>query len=99
LLTVREVAEEIGISMGLCHTILMEDIGMHQVSAKFVPRLLTDDLQNLIQRASDSESLLKYVITSDETWMYSCGVEAKQQSSHRKSPASSHPKKAQQVRL
>jgi hypothetical protein len=51
--TVGEVAEEVGISIGSCHTILMEDLGMCRVSAKFVPRLLTDDLQNLLQRAND----------------------------------------------
>jgi hypothetical protein len=75
-------------------TILMEDLGMHRVSAKFVPRLLTDDLQNVLQRANDGESLLKNVITSNETWVYSCDIETKQQSSHRKSRASSHLKKA-----
>jgi ribosomal protein L37E len=40
-LTVQEVAEEVGISIGSCHTILTYDLGMHQVSAEFVPRLLT----------------------------------------------------------
>jgi hypothetical protein len=33
-LTAQEVAEEVGISTGSCHTILMEDSGMHQVSSK-----------------------------------------------------------------
>jgi hypothetical protein len=37
------VAEEVGISIGSCHTALTGDIGMHRASAKFVPRLLTDD--------------------------------------------------------
>jgi hypothetical protein len=37
-------------------------------------------------------------ITSDETWIYSYDVETKQ-SSHWKSPASPHPKKAQQAHL
>jgi transposase len=30
-LTVREVAEEVGISTGSCHTILTEDLRMHRV--------------------------------------------------------------------
>jgi hypothetical protein len=38
------VAEEVGMPIGSCHTILMEDLGMHEVSAQFVPRILTDDL-------------------------------------------------------
>jgi hypothetical protein len=41
-LTAQEVTKEIGISISLCHTVLMEDLGMHQLSSKFVPRLLTD---------------------------------------------------------
>jgi hypothetical protein len=56
-LTVREVAEEVGISTGSCHTILMEDSGMHQVSAKFAPWLSTDDLK--LQRYSICENLLQ----------------------------------------
>jgi hypothetical protein len=38
----RKVAEECDISMGSCHNILTEKLGMHRVAAKFVPRLLTD---------------------------------------------------------
>jgi hypothetical protein len=64
-LTIQEVAEEVGISTGL---------GMHRVSEKRVPRLLTDDQKlqqfsicgNLLQRANDDDNLLKNVITGDE---------------------------------
>ena len=42
-LTVREVADEVGISIGSCHQIFTEKLQMRRVSAKFVPRLLTDD--------------------------------------------------------
>jgi hypothetical protein len=48
-----EVAEEVGISIGLCHTILAEDLEVHGVPAKFVPRLLIDDLQ----RVNDNKNL------------------------------------------
>jgi hypothetical protein len=58
---------------------------MNWIFAKFVPRLLNDDL---LQRANDDENLLKNVITSDETWIYGYEIETKQQSSHWKSPAS-----------
>ena len=36
-LTVREVAEEVGISVGSCHAILTRKPQMHCASAKFVP--------------------------------------------------------------
>ena len=42
-LTVREVADEVGISIGSCHQIFTEKLQMLRVSAKFVPRLLNDD--------------------------------------------------------
>jgi len=41
-LTVREVAEEVGICKSLCHLILTDKLNMHRVAAKFVPHLLTD---------------------------------------------------------
>jgi len=42
-LTVREVADEVGISIGSCHQILTENLQIRRVSAKFVLCLLTGD--------------------------------------------------------
>jgi len=42
-LTVREVADEVGISIVSYHQIFTEKLQMRRVSAQFVPRLLTDD--------------------------------------------------------
>jgi len=42
-LTVREVANEVGVSIGSCHSILTDELGMKRVSAKLVPKLLTED--------------------------------------------------------
>jgi transposase len=42
-LTVREIAEECNIFVVSCHATLTEKLEMHQVAAKFVPRLLTED--------------------------------------------------------
>jgi hypothetical protein len=42
-LTVREVADEVGISIGSCQQILTEKLKMPRVSGKFMPRLLTGD--------------------------------------------------------
>jgi len=55
-LTVREVADEVGISVGSCHEILTEKFQMRRVSAKFVPRLLTDDQEE--NRVEISQELL-----------------------------------------
>ena len=40
-ITVREVAEEVGICKSLCHLILTEKLKMRRVAANSVPRLLT----------------------------------------------------------
>ncbi|GFV39097.1 hypothetical protein TNCV_4339851 [Trichonephila clavipes] len=53
-LTVREIAQECHISVGSCDEIFRKDLNMRQVSAKFVPRLLTEDQQ--FQRLATSLS-------------------------------------------
>jgi len=42
-LIVREVADEVGISIGACHQILTEKLKMRSVSAKFLLRFLNND--------------------------------------------------------
>ncbi|GFW47180.1 protein GVQW3 [Trichonephila clavipes] len=44
-LTVREIAKECPLSIGSCDEILRKNLNMRRVSAKFVPRLLTEDQQ------------------------------------------------------
>jgi hypothetical protein len=46
-LTVREIADEVGISTGSAHSILIEDLHMCRVVAKFVPKLLSQVHQQL----------------------------------------------------
>jgi hypothetical protein len=43
-LTIREVAEEVGIYKRSYHLILADKLQMRRVAAQFVPRLLTDAL-------------------------------------------------------
>ena len=103
-LTVREVSEEVGICKSSCHTILTEKLKMHRVAAKFVPRLLTEELkqnrvtvsQELLDRSNTDENFLKNVITGDETWVYGYDVEIKVQSSQWVGKSSPRPKKARQ---
>jgi len=100
-LTIHDIAEELGIGYGTCQRVLTEELGMHRVAAKFVPRILTADQKQqhinicteLCQLASDDETFLSRVITGDESWIYSYDPETKQQSSQWKSP-SPRPKKA-----
>ena len=105
-LTVREVADEVGISIGSCHQIFTEELQMRRVSAKFVPRLLTNDQkenrveisQELLVNANGNENFLKNIITGDETWVYGCDVGTKTQSSQWMGKGSPRPKKARMIR-
>lgn len=42
-ITIRELIEKLSISYGYMESILTEDLEMTQMSAKFVPRLLSDN--------------------------------------------------------
>ena len=45
--TVRDLAEEVGMSTGSVHSILTDVLAMRRVSAKFVPKLLTMEQKQL----------------------------------------------------
>jgi len=85
---------------------LMEDLNVKLVSAKFVPRLLTEDQKNnclnvcydLREQVGNDPQILSKVVTKDETWCYGYDLETKQTPSQWKTPNSPKPKKAQQVR-
>ena len=82
-LTVRELAEKCGISVGSCHHNLTEELKMHRVAAKFVPRLMTSDQQaHHVQVCQDlldhsRKRILVKDHTSDESWIYGYDVETK----------------------
>ncbi|UYV81262.1 hypothetical protein LAZ67_20000574 [Cordylochernes scorpioides] len=105
-ITVREVAEDLNISIGSCHSIFINDLGMRQVAAKFVPKFLNCDQKQhrmnianeMLDSVRDDLNLLQRVITGDEAWVYGCDVETKAQSSQWKLPHEPRPKKARQVR-
>ncbi|UYV60716.1 hypothetical protein LAZ67_1002020, partial [Cordylochernes scorpioides] len=105
-ITVREVAEDLNISIGSCHSIFINDLGMRRVAAKFVPKLLECDQKQhrmnianeMLDSVRDDPNLLQRVITGDEAWVYGYDVETKAQSSQWKLPHEPRPKKARQVR-
>jgi histone-lysine N-methyltransferase SETMAR len=59
---------------------------MRRISAKFVPRLLSDDqkahrvsvCRELKQQACDYPNFISNIITGDETWVYGYDPETKQ---------------------
>jgi transposase len=105
-LTVREIADEVRISTGSAHSILTEDLHMCRVVAKFLPKLLLQEQQQLrlevmwdmLECANGDPEFLKTVITGDETWVYGYDLEMKVQSLHWKQSLSPRPKKVQLLR-
>ncbi|UYV64164.1 hypothetical protein LAZ67_2006834 [Cordylochernes scorpioides] len=105
-ITVREVAEDLNISIGSCHSIFINDLGMRRVATKFVSKLLNCDQKQhrmnianeMLDSVRDDPNLLQRVITGDEAWVYGYDVETKAQSSQWKLPHEPRPKKARQVR-
>ncbi|UYV75597.1 hypothetical protein LAZ67_13000696 [Cordylochernes scorpioides] len=73
-ITVREVAEDLNISIGSCHSIFINDLGMRRVAAKFVPKLLNCDQKQhrmnianeILNSVRDDPNFLQRVITGDE---------------------------------
>jgi hypothetical protein len=86
----------------MCHEILTENVGMHCVAAKFVPRLLSegqkqnhvDVSKELVDHANADERFLKNIVTGDGTWVYGYAVETKAQSLQWVSTTSPRPKKS-----
>jgi hypothetical protein len=84
-------------------------LGVHCVTAKFVPGILTADQKHqrvnarkeLRQIAFDDAAFLSKVITGEESWIYCYDPETKQQPSQWKSPNSLNsltPKKVRHVK-
>ena len=73
-ITIREVAEDVGISVGSCHAIFSDILGLKREEAKFVPKLQNFDqktrrmtiAQEMLNDVNDDPDLLKRVITGDE---------------------------------
>ena len=100
--TVRELAEEVGISTGSVHSISTDDLAMWTVSAKSVPKLLTMEQkqlrlevsQDMLDYANSNPESLNIVATGDESWFYGYDPETKVQSSQWKHSTSLRPKRS-----
>ena len=101
-LTIRMMADQLGIDKELVRSILVDNLGMRKVCAKMVPRLLSEDqktrrlhvCQDILQQLQTDATLLEKVITGDESWIFEYDPETKRQSCQWKSPGSPRPKKA-----
>lgn len=102
-LKLSEVAEMLDISKERVHFILTEELDMHKLSARWVPRLLSDEHKRIrcelsaagLKEFNTNEvRFLKHFITMDETWVHYHTPETKNQSKQWTRRGSPAPKKA-----
>ena len=101
-LTVRMIADELGMSSGRVWRIITEDLGMRKISAKMVTKLLNEGqkerrvqvCEDILEQFETEPNLLKRVVTGDESWIFEYDPLTKWQSLESKSALSPRPKKA-----
>ncbi|KAJ4428902.1 hypothetical protein ANN_25896 [Periplaneta americana] len=94
--TIKEIAAEVGISVGSVHNILHKHLNMHYVSQKLVPKMLSAEQKetrmtlagDMISMADEDGDFLNKIIAGDETWCYLYDPVPKRQSSEWKSKTS-----------
>ena len=100
---VEEIANALHISPGSVSTILHGRLGMHKLTAGWVPKSLGDEQKAtrasvysaLLKRLrSKEDDFLSRLVTVDETWVHYYEPENKAQSRHSVEPGSPRPKKS-----
>ena len=93
----QHIATKAGISFGAVQSILTDILGMFKVSARWVPRMLTEDQKRnrldisrylLSRYEDDPEEFMDRVVTQYETWVHHFDLESIKQSMQWKHPDS-----------
>ena len=93
--TVRTISSQLGVSKSYIHQILTDNLHMSKVSARWVPRLLSDEQKATRVECSteflnrfemEGDQFLDNIITMDETWIWEYDPETKAESSVWKTP-------------
>ena len=85
---VEEIAQALGISQGSFSTILHDRLGMRKLTARWVPKSLSDEqiatrasvFSTLLKRFRTKDDFLLRLVTADETWVHYYEPEHKAQS-------------------
>ena len=100
-LTVRMIADELGMNSKRVWRIITKDLEMRKICAKMEPRLLNEGqkerhvqvCQDILEQIETEPNLLKRVVTGDEPWIFKCDLLTKRQSLEWNSALSPWPKK------
>ena len=93
----RSIASEVGICFVAVQSTETDILGMSKISARWVPRMLTDDQKTihpyisgyLLSRYDDDPGdFIERVLSQDETWVHHFDPESKMQSKQWKHPGS-----------
>ena len=84
-ITIREVADNVGISFASFQAIFTDVLGLKCAAAKIVPKLLNFEqkqrriyiAQKMLTTFNDDPHLFKKIITGDESWVYAYDIEIK----------------------
>ena len=103
-LSIETISAQFDVSVGTELTIIREALKMRKICAKFVPRVLREDLKErryhdsreMIELINSDPTVLDALVTCDESCIYCYDPEIKRQSSQWKNTGSPRPKKARQ---
>ena len=98
---VEEIAQALGISHGSVSTILHDRLGMGKLTARWVPKSLSDEQMTtrasvcsaLLKRFRSKDDFLLHLVTEEETWVHYYEPENNAQSRQWVGPGSLRPKK------
>jgi len=105
----KSIAEQLGISRERVGSIIHEELDMRKLSAKWVPKCRNQD-----QNVNGASRLSKFwnffggiqmiscrarLVTMDETWLYHCDPETKQQSMEWRHSGSVRPQKIPSAKI
>ena len=100
--SIETIRAQFDISLGTIHTIILEELKMRKICAKFVPRVLREDQKErrchdsreMVELINSDPAVLDALVTCDESWIYCYAPETKRQSSQWKHAGSPRAKKA-----
>ncbi|UYV61788.1 hypothetical protein LAZ67_1006550 [Cordylochernes scorpioides] len=74
-ISIKDLSSETGLSVGLCHQIVTKDLDMIRTSSKFVPRILTEEqnevrmdvCKNMVERTRTDPEWMQKIITGEKS--------------------------------
>ena len=86
-LTVRMISDELSLNRESVQTILLHDLGMREVCAKMVLKILSEDqkqnrvkiCEDVLEKIKDDPDILMLIIAGNEAWVFIYDPETKRQ--------------------